>query len=173
MFRNVAVSSLVAVMTLGSVSVAASSDEQFFRSVSGKWTGPGEIVAGKYKGTKFVCTFNGENPEGQVGMALDGGCRVGMLTQEMSARVQRSGKGYTGTFLDGAAGQGLDVVGGNIRNNKAVFRILRNKLSGAMSAHMVDQDKMNVTISVQVDDELVPVIGMTLKRVNTKMASGN
>ena len=171
MFRNVAVISLSAFMVLGSASMAASSDEKFFRQVSGQWTGPGEIVAGKYKGTKFVCNFAGENPDGKVGMSLDGGCRVGMLTQEMSAKVQRSGKSYSGSFLDGAEGQGLDVVGGSVRNNKAVFKILRNKLSGAMSAHMVSQDKMNVTISVQVEDELVPVIGMTLKKVNPKLAS--
>lgn len=160
-------------MALGSVSMAFASDEKFFRQVAGQWSGPGEIVAGKYKGTKFVCNFYGESPNGQVGMSLDGGCRVGMLTQEMSAKVQKSGKSYVGSFLDGAGGQGLDVVGGTVRNNKAVFKILRNKLSGAMSAHMVSQDKMNVTISVQVEDELVPVIGMTLKKVGPKLASGD
>lgn len=172
MFRNVAVLSLSAFLSLGTVSMVAASDEQFFRQVSGQWSGPGEIVAGKYKGTKFVCNFAGGNPDGQIGMSLSGGCRIGMFTQEMSANVRRSGKTYSGSFLDGAAGQGLDVVGGNVRNNKAVFNILRNKLSGAMSAHMVDQDKMNVTISVHVEDELVPVIGMSLKKVNAKLASG-
>ena len=40
-----------------------------------------------------------------------------------------------------------------------------------MSAQMLSQDKMNVTISVHVEDELVPVIGMTLKKVSAKLAS--
>jgi len=172
MFRNAVVLSLSALLALGSASSALASDEQFFRQVSGQWSGPGEIVAGKYKGTKFVCNFAGGSPDGKIGMSLDGGCRVGMFTQPMSASVQRSGKTYSGSFLDGAEGQGLDVVGGSVRNNKAVFKILRNKLSGAMSAHMVDADKMNVTISVHVEDELVPVIGMTLKKVDAKLASG-
>ena len=39
---------------------AASRDDQFFGSVAGVWSGPGEIVAGKYKGTKFTCDLTGE-----------------------------------------------------------------------------------------------------------------
>ncbi len=31
-------------------------DDVFFRSVAGVWKGPGEIVAGKYKGTKSPAT---------------------------------------------------------------------------------------------------------------------
>lgn len=173
MFRHVAALSFSALLALGTVSQAAASDEIFFRQVSGQWSGPGEIVAGKYKGTKFVCNFSGANPNGQIGMSLDGGCRVGLFTQEMSANVKRTGKSYSGTFLDGAVGKGLDVVGGSIRNNQAVFNILRNKLKGAMSAQMVGKDKMNVTISVHVEDELVPVIGITLRKTNAHLARGN
>lgn len=172
MFRNVVALSFSAILAIGTASTVAASDEAFFRQVSGQWSGPGEIVAGKYKGTKFICNFAGANPDGESGMSLDGGCRVGMFTQVMSASVQRSGKTYSGSFLDGAAGKGLDVVGGSIRNNKAVFNILRNKLSGAMSAQIVGEDKMNVTISVHVEDELVPVIGMTLHKTTARLASG-
>src|SRR5690349_21926190 len=71
---------------------AAERDAEFFRSVEGKWSGPGEIVAGKYKGTKFVCNFTGSTPSGKVGMTLDGGCRVGVFTQSMSATVERKGR---------------------------------------------------------------------------------
>ena len=35
------------------------------RSVEGEWAGPGEIVAGKYKGTKFTCNFTGSTPAEQ------------------------------------------------------------------------------------------------------------
>ncbi|TIW91494.1 MAG: hypothetical protein E5V57_32100, partial [Mesorhizobium sp.] len=64
---------------------AAERDKKFFQSVEGEWVGPGEIVAGKYKGTKFTCNFTGSTPDGKIGMSLDGGCRVGMFTQQMSA----------------------------------------------------------------------------------------
>jgi hypothetical protein len=35
-----------------------------------------------------------------------------------------------------------------------------------MLARVSDQNTMNVTVSVRVDKELVPVIGMSLKRVD-------
>lgn len=146
---------------------ASEKDKSFFRTVEGQWSGPGEIVAGKYKGTKFTCNFTGATPDGKVGMSLDGACRVGVFTQKMSATVQRSGRGYEGTFMDGAAGKGLDVVGGRVEGKKVTLALVRNQLKGAMLAKLPDKNTMNVTVSVRVDDELVPVIGMSLKRIDT------
>ncbi|PWJ85948.1 hypothetical protein C7441_102398 [Pseudaminobacter salicylatoxidans] len=143
-------------------------DKKFFQSVEGEWVGPGEIVAGKYKGTKFNCNFTGTTPASKVGMTLDGGCRVGVFTQKMSATVeQTSARTYKGVFLDGAAGKGLDIVSGNVVDaRKVVFTLNRNQLKGVMQARMADGNSMNVTVSVRVDDQLVPVIGVSLKRVD-------
>ncbi len=99
-------------------------------------------------------------------MTLDGACRVGMFTQKMSATVERKGKGYTGKFLDGAAGKGLDVVAGNVDGRKVVLSLNRNQLKGAMLARLPDENTMNVTVSVKVEKQMVPVIGMSLKRVD-------
>lgn len=142
-------------------------DAAMFSSIKGTWTGPGEIVAGKYKGTKFTCNLTGETPSGTVGMKLDGACRVGVFTQPMSASVVRRGAGYRGLFLDGAAGKGLDITGGSVSGQRAVFSINRKELKGAMLAKLNGSDAMNVTISVRVDNRLVPVIGMNLKRVDS------
>lgn len=146
----------------------AEPDKQFFQSVEGKWVGPGEIVAGKYKGTKFTCSFNGSTPDGKTGMTLDGGCRVGMFTQKMSASVERKGRdGYKGNFMGGAAGSGLDIIGGNVVDaHKVVFTINRKQLRGVMQARIPDDNSMTVTVAVRVDEQLVPVIGMSLKRVD-------
>ena len=141
-------------------------DKRFFESVEGSWVGPGEIVAGKYKGTKFTCTFTGSAPTEPIGMTLDGSCRVGLFTQRMSASVQRKGNGYRGTFMDGAAGKGLDVVSGNVNGSKVVFSLNRASLKGAMIAKLASEDNMTVTVSVRVAKQLVPVIGMNLKRVD-------
>ena len=148
--------------------VAGERDRTFFQSVEGSWAGAGEIVAGKYKGTKFNCTFAGTTPAKKLGMALDGGCRVGVFMQKMSASVIQSGKaGYEGRFMDGAKGSGLDIVSGNVVNDrKVVFAINRKQLRGIMQARLADDNTMNVTISVRVDDDMVPVIGMSLKRVD-------
>jgi hypothetical protein len=167
-------------LPLASVAIAASAvtpadsaerDRKFFRSIEGAWTGPGEIVAGKYKGTKFTCSFSGTTPSKKLGMTLDGGCRVGLFMQKMSASVERSGSsGYRGKFMDGAAGAGLDIVSGNvIDSGKVVLAINRNQLQGVMQARLPDQNTMAVTVSVRVDETLVPVIGMSLKRVDPTM----
>ncbi|WP_102959132.1 hypothetical protein [Mangrovicella endophytica] len=143
---------------------AAESDEAFFRSVSGHWTGPGEIVAGKYKGTKFVCDFDGSSHQTKTGMALDGSCRVGLFSQKMRAEVVRSGSSYTGAFQDGAKGKGLDIVSGAVDRNRMVVGLDRKQLKGAMVARLDDNNAMNITVSVRVAGDLVPVIGMNLKR---------
>jgi hypothetical protein len=147
---------------------AADADKAFFQSVEGKWVGPGEIVAGKYKGTKFTCNFTGSSPTAKVGMSLDGNCRVGMFTQQMSATVEHKGRnGYKGTFMGGSDGAGLDIISGSVIDaRKVVFNINRNQLNGLMQARIPDDNSMVVTVSVRVDKKVVPVIGMNLKRVD-------
>ncbi|MDQ6437841.1 hypothetical protein RB623_27625 [Mesorhizobium sp. LHD-90] len=149
---------------------AAERDKKFFESVEGNWTGPGEIVAGKYKGTKFNCTFEGTTPGNKkTGMTLDGGCRVGVFNQKMRASIEHKAGRYQGTFLDGAEGKGLDIISGNVveSGQKVVLAINRKQLNGIMQAKLAGENTMNVTVSVRVDKQLVPVIGMSLKRVDT------
>jgi len=147
---------------------ASERDQRFFQSVEGRWSGPGEVVAGKYKGTKFTCNLTGTTPEHHAGMMLDGTCRVGLFSQKMSATVEEVGRGgYRGTFLDGAKGKGLDIVAGNVNGGTVVFALNRNALKGTMAAKLPDANTMMVTISVKVEDDLVPVIGVSLKRADS------
>ncbi len=146
---------------------ANESDRQYFSRIVGAWSGPGEIIAGKYKGTKFVCDFNGITPDKKVGLTLDGNCRVGLFNQKMSATVELAGNTYRGKFLDGAAGKGLDVISGNVVDQrKVVFGLNRKQLRGAMIASLRSKDSMVVTISVKVADKMVPVMGVNLKRLD-------
>ena len=165
--RATAACLLLLVSAASTVSAQASDkDEAFFRNVEGQWTGPGEVVAGKYKGTKFVCTLEGTTPDAAVGMTLDGTCRVGVFSQPMKATVVRTGKSYSGTFNDGAEGKGLNVTSGSVSGNRVVLSLSRKQLNGAMLARVTDQNTMNVTVSVKVEDTMVPVVGMSLKRVD-------
>jgi hypothetical protein len=84
----------------------------------------------------------------------------------MKATVTRVGSGYSGKFNDGSEGKGLDVTSGSVSGNKMVFGLNRKQLNGAMLARVSDQNTMNVTVSVRVEKELVPVIGMSLKRID-------
>jgi len=156
--------SLTASLAVPSKADAASRDKRFFDSVAGTWTGPGEIVAGKYKGTKFTCNLTGISAEGPAGLTLDGTCRVGVFSQPMKAVISQVGNGYQGQFLDGANGKGLDIVSGTVSRDKVVMGINRAKLNGAMVARLQNQTAMNITISVKVEDQLVPVIGLKLNR---------
>lgn len=143
---------------------SAAGDEAFFESVFGRWIGPGEIVAGKYKGTKFVCDLSGIKPGATVGMTLDGSCRVGMFSQPMTAEFRKGGASYKGSFLDGSEGKGLDIVSGEVVGDRIVVGLDRKQLKGAMVARLEGRDRLAVTISVQVGGELVPVLGMNLRR---------
>ncbi|GGD18107.1 hypothetical protein [Aureimonas glaciei] len=143
---------------------SAGGDTAFFDRVVGQWSGPGEIVAGKYKGTKFNCTLTGEPHGNEVGMALEGTCRVGIFSQKMRADVTKQGVTYKGAFLDGAKGKGLDIISGNVDGNQMVVGLDRKQLKGAMIAKLDGRDKMNISISVRVADDLVPVLGMRLAR---------
>ena len=170
MSKSAALSLFAAVAVVAasaSGAAAADRDREFFRSIEGAWTGPGELVAGKYKGTKFICNFKGQTPNSKIGVSLDGTCRVGVFSQRMSASIERRGGRYRGQFMDGAAGEGLDVTSGNVDGSRVVMSLVRNSLHGAMLARLTDENAMNVTISVKVDKKLIPVIGMSLKRVDS------
>ncbi|CZT35332.1 hypothetical protein [Rhizobium sp. 9140] len=163
---------LAAIAVIPAPALAESRDKAFFEQVAGQWKGPGEIVAGKYKGTKFTCDLTGE-PTDDTGIKLDGFCRVGVFKQPMSAVISQKGNSYSGKFLDGAEGKGLDIVSGNVAKDKIVVGINRKKLNGAMIARMSDPSLLNITISVKVEETMVPVIGVALTRQTDQMAVGS
>ena len=153
---------------------ASPRDKAFFDQVAGNWQGSGEIVAGKYKGTKFNCDLTGESAVAKsAGIQLDGFCRVGVFKQPMSALITKAGATYKGKFLDGANGKGLDITSGQVAGNKVVVGINRQKLNGAMIARLEGSDRMNITISVKVEDKMVPVIGLSLDRNLDDIAVGS
>jgi len=152
--------------------VAFASDIKFFKGIEGKWSGPGEIVAGKYKGTKYVCTFDGTTPKKGHGMIIDGSCRVGVFLQKMSAHVTKKGSSYKGAFLDGAKGDGMDVTGGRYTKNRIIVDIVRNDLKGIMVVNLNDKNQLKATISVHHNKKLIPVIGMNLSRIDTGTVTG-
>ena len=174
LIARASVAALLAATAFAAPAHAGSRDKAFFQQVTGSWQGRGEIVAGKYKGTKFSCDLTGDTaPAKGAGIHLDGFCRVGVFKQPMSALITRAGNGYAGKFLDGAAGKGLDITSGQVSGNKVVVGINRQKLNGAMIARLEDDNKMNITISVKVDSRMVPVIGLSLDRNLDDIAVGS
>jgi hypothetical protein len=163
---NLTASTVFSIVTLFATGVgsAYSGEKQFFSGIAGSWYGPGEIVAGKYKGTKFTCRLNGKSVQKNVGMDIAGSCRIGMFSQPMSARIKKSGNSYSGKFLDGEKGEGMDVTGGRFTTSRLVVGLKRKKLDATMVARLDKNRKLNVTISVDVQGKMIPVIGMALDK---------
>ena len=151
---------------IAAVPAAQANDRAFFDGISGRWTGPGEIVAGKYKGTRFTCSLDGSSTAATPGMTLDGKCRVGLFSQRISATVGRQGRSYKGKFLDGASGKGLDVISGNVSGDRVTMSMVREELKGAMVARVKPGGQLGITVSVRIGEQLVPVIGIDLNRVD-------
>jgi uncharacterized protein (DUF2147 family) len=174
LIARASVAALLAASAFALPASAGSRDKAFFDQVTGSWQGRGEIVAGKYKGTKFACDLTGDTaPAKGAGIQLDGFCRVGVFKQPMSALITKAGGTYKGKFLDGASGKGLDITSGQVAGNKVVLGINRQKLNGAMIARLESDNKMNITISVKVEDKMVPVIGLSLDRNLDDIAVGS
>ena len=171
--RSLCLGATVLGLALTSASVAGPREDRlFFNQVQGRWVGPGEIIAGKYKGTKFNCDLGGASNQRKPGMSLDGVCRVGVFTEKVSASVELQRGAYKGVFLDGAKGKGLDVIAGSVfEDGKVVLNLNRKQLNGSMIARMKGQDQMIVTVSVKVEGKMVPVLGMSLKRADATAVS--
>ena len=152
---------------------ANASDTAFFQNIKGQWTGPGEIVAGKFKGTKFVCSFAGTKPHDSDGMKIDGACRVGVFSQPMNAIIKKKGNQYSGKFLDGQKGEGMDITGARYTKNRIVANMIRHNLDGITVVNLSNPNTMNVTVSVKHEKTIIPVIGMRLTRVSDNIVTGS
>lgn len=161
---------LATALTAAAFGPVDASEKRYFKDVQGTWSGAGTIVAGPYKNTRFTCKLSGNAPT-SPGMKLSGKCRVGLFSQPIEATVAKRGGRYRGQFLDGAKGKGLDIISGRLRGKKLVLGIKRKKLNGTMVANLKSSNKLNITISVQVDGGLVPFIGLTLNRTGARKAS--
>lgn len=174
LIARASVVAFVAASTFVIPASAGTRDKAFFEQVTGNWSGKGEIVAGKYKGTKFACDLTGDTaPAKGSGIQLDGFCRVGVFKQPMSALITKTAGTYKGKFLDGASGKGLDITSGQVAGNKVVVGINRQKLNGAMIARLESDNKLAITISVKVGEKMVPVIGVALDRNLDDIAVGS
>lgn len=150
-------------LAVSAAATPAEASSRYFGNVKGTWTGSGEIVAGKYRGTRFSCRLKGTSPSGSR-MKIAGSCRIGLFSQKVAATLRKRGRGYRGTFLDGAKGNGMDITSGRLDRNRLTVAINRKELNGAMVANLVNRSTLRISISVWAGEDYVPVIGLELKR---------
>jgi len=105
-------------------------------------------------------------------VSIINGVNLNIENGEFAVFVGPSGCGKS-TLLRLIAGL-EDVTSGQVSGDKVVLGINRAKLNGAMVARVMEDNKsMNITISVKVADQMIPVIGLTLARNVDSMAVGS
>jgi len=160
---------------IGAVTAGDGARERgFLQAFEGRWSGGGEIVAGKYKGTRFHCSFIGTQNLREVGMSLDGTCRVGLFSQMMKAKISRHPSGvFLGQFNDGAKAQGMDITAAHIGADHMHFDLNRQNLQGTMLARLNTQDSLSISLSVKVMGEFVRLAAVNLKRDDRRLAKAD
>jgi hypothetical protein len=127
------------ILLAASPSSARDADAVFFESVAGVWKGPGEIVAGKYKGTKFVCNLTGD-PKGKCrGHSWTEPLPGRRLQPENVGRHHPQGQGLHRP-LSRRIGRQPGSTSSRARSagDRAVMGINRKTLNGAMIARLND-----------------------------------
>ena len=158
------------ILTLATAQNADAQDinmNEYFESIQGKWAGKGEVIAGKYKNTKFICNINGKTPE-TIGMDIDGDCRIGFISQKISAFVEKNHNLYRGEFLGGAEGNGLDIIGGVLKDEKFTAYLVRDNLGGTIEINGQKKDNMKIDIAIEYQEQLYPIIVLNMVRENKK-----
>lgn len=161
------VTKIVIILVLVS-SPAHAGIEKFFGDIKGEWFGNGEIIAGKYQNTRFQCSLKGIATL-KTAMEVTGKCRVGPFSQPITAKIKQTKNGeIKGEFLEGinedGVGNGINIISGKLKGNKLIVQLNRKKLDGAMVTNLKDQNTIEVSISVKLKGQLIPIIGLTLNR---------
>jgi hypothetical protein len=137
---------------------------------SGEWVGTGKLLFGPQYGTEFNCELKGNPSESLLNFNLTGRCWLGALSAPVYARLRYNTdtRQYYGEFMDGADGQGVDIVGA--RAGEAIsLRLMRGRLQGRLTAETVNSDQMKVMMfyrDIENNREL-PVVAMGFARKGT------
>ena len=161
---------IIGIIAANSSIARAESPEEtkaYFKSIQGKWAGKGEVVNGKYKNTKFKCELTGKTPK-KLGMEIKGFCRIGLIYQTITATIIKNKGYYKGKFLGGAKGNGLDVVGGRLRNKRFTAALTRKKINGTIIIDATKKNKMDIILTVEFKGNLYPIVELAMQREKKK-----
>jgi len=144
LFASIACSSAGAGPTL-----SPSDPGAFLERFSGEWRGTGRVLIGRDSGLKFHCALEGEPSRTKLTFAMKGKCWAGKLSAlvHASLRYNADNDRFYGDFMDGAEGQGADIVGE--RAGEGFFlKISRGAAQGRVFAEPVGGNQMKVILSL-------------------------
>jgi hypothetical protein len=140
---------------------------QFMTRFSGEWRGTGRVLVGPDHGTKFHCALAGDPSRSETSFTMNGKCWIGQLSALVRARVRYNAETnrFYGAFLDGAAGNGVDIVGER-SGEGLVMSLSRGMAQGRLTAEPVGNNQMKVMISLvdRANDREIPVVAMGLAK---------
>jgi hypothetical protein len=121
--------------------------EEFMQRFSGEWLGTGQILVGSENGLKFHCALNGDPSRTQLTFGMTGHCWMGMLSAPVYAQIRYNAdtNRFYGAFMDGAEGDGVDVVGKRAGDGFSM-QLVRGPTQGRLTAETVSPDQMTVMI---------------------------
>ncbi len=159
-------------LSLPSTGIAEENDAvKFMEQFSGEWRGSGRLLVGPETGLKFYCALDGNPSRTELTFGLNGKCWVGKLSARIYARLHFNAETnrFYGDFLDGAEGNGVDVIGKRKGNGFSLL-LSRGMAQGELIAKPAGRNKMTVTILLtdRARKRSLPVAAMGFARKGEK-----
>ncbi|MYZ49923.1 hypothetical protein [Propylenella binzhouense] len=168
MFRAPALAFAAALLASATVAEAAPPKALLFmQRFGGEWIGTGQLLIGPQIGTQFHCALNGNPSSTQMTLGMSGKCWMGSLSVPVLARIHydEPTDRFYGSFMDGAAGNGVDIMGAQTETGVSL-RLTQGILQGGMLAEPVGDMQMRVLLSFRdrANDRDIPVVSMGFTR---------
>lgn len=165
-FPTLALAGLLAVFA-----APASADDaaEFMERFAGKWLGTGSLLFGPENGLEFTCELEGKPSRSQLTFGMKGRCWMGIISGPVFARLHYNSdqNRFYGQFLDGAEGDGLDIVGTK-KGEGFSLDLVRGQAQGNLHAEAIGEHQMKVLITYRdrANDRYLPIAAMGFTRMN-------
>ena len=159
---------VLAALCLGPANAARAADPTaFMEKFSGAWLGTGQLLIGSDNGLQFHCELNGDPSRTRLTFGMTGRCWMGRLSAPVHAQLRFYAEGdrFYGEFMDGAKGDGVDVVGEGAGEGFAM-QLSRGPVQGRLVADAVNADQLKVMLyyKSRAQSREIPVVAMGFTR---------
>lgn len=148
---------------------AADDAAEFMDRFAGKWLGTGSLLFGPESGLEFSCELEGKPSRTQLTFGMKGRCWMGIISGPVFARLRYNAdtNRFYGQFLDGAEGDGLDIVGMK-KGEGFSLDLVRGQAQGNLQAEAIGTHQMKVLITYRdrANDRYLPIAAMGFTRMN-------
>ena len=135
---------------------------------SGDWLGTGQLLIGPRSGLKFHCELSGDPRASKImSFKMKGRCWMGALSAPVYAELRYNSETdrFYGEFMDGAEGDGVDIVGAEAPKGISM-RLSRGSVQGNLTAETVNDNQMRAVLSLidSTSKREFPVVAMGFAR---------